>query len=621
MCGITGVLSKKNTSNPIEIIKKMTSVITHRGPNAEGFFVDNQIAFGHRRLSIIDLSDIANQPMSDYSERFTIVFNGEIYNFQEIKQQLDYPFITNGDTEVILAAYKKWGKDCLSYFNGMFAFAIWDKEEQSLFLARDRMAVKPLYFYQDNDTFLFASELRSILASGLVPKEINSKGIVDYLSYQSVHAPNTIIKNIFQLKGGQYAIFQNDVLSISTYWSLLNPTTHYSISTYEQAKTQVKQKLSKSIDLRMISDVPLGVFLSGGIDSGIITGIMSEKSSQPINTITVGFNEKEFDESEHALIVAEKFKTAHKSIILKPSDYLDKLPQILDSFDTPSSDGTNTYIVSMIAQQLGITVVQSGLGGDELFAGYPLFKQITLLKNKSWIWKIPAILRNSILGFRQSTRIRNKIKVLFETDNSLSNIYSNMRRVMSQETLGYLLAEEQQRTIGYNWVKEEIEQSADKLKRMSLLSQISYCEMVSYTQSVLLKDSDQMSMANSIELREPFFDYELVELALQIPDKFKVANLPKQLLIDSLEGILPKEIIEKKKQTFTFPFEVWLKNELKQLCEQNLKTLANYPTVFKIDAVMDYWQRFLNDDQSILWSEIWSLMILGHWLKQNEIKC
>ncbi len=619
MCGIAGTLSFNNTNKDLShITNVMSQKLAHRGPNAMGFYEEPEISLGHRRLSIIDLNEVANQPMTDHTKRYTIVFNGEIYNFKDIKQKLDYPFITNGDTEVLLAAYITWGAKCLEHLNGMFAFAIWDSLKKELFLARDRMAVKPIYYFKNDEYFIFASELTAILATGIPPKKLSKPGLIDYLAYQSVHAPNTIIENIFQLCGGEYAVLSKDTFTKSTYWDLLNPSKKIEVLSYKQAQDLVKVQLAKSIKLRMVSDVPVGVFLSGGIDSGTITALASQNSNQPINTVTIGFDDKTFDESYYAKITAEKFKTNHTNFTLLPNDFLNQLPNIVDSLYSPSSDGPNTYMASMVAKKLGLTVIQSGLGGDELFAGYPLFKQIKFLLKNKWIWLTPKFLYK-ILGEKISARQAAKFEHVISNKHDLANIYSNFRQIMTKATMSKILSDNMENALSYDWVIEKITSKKQALSQLPFYSQISYCELVSYTQSVLLKDSDQMSMANSIELREPFFDYELIELLLQIPDKYKPTSSVKKLLVDSLNNLLPTAITNKKKQTFTFPWEQWLKNELKKFCDESITICYNYPEYFNKNSLSDYYNDFQNGNTAISWSEIWALVVLGRWLKKNDI--
>ena len=352
----------------------MTDAIAHRGPNAEGHYVDESVALGHRRLSIIDLSPEANQPFFDSTGRYAMVFNGEVYNFMDIRHQLaDYPFRTNCDTEVVLAAYIRWGEACLSRFYGMFAFAVWDKQEQRLFVVRDRLGIKPLYFYQDEKKFLFASEIRPLLASGLVAKKLDQEGLYDYFNYQTVHAPRTIVEGVFQLNPGEYAILKNGTFTKKTYWKLAPDQPDIVEGSYGEVKKQVRRLMLESVERRLVSDVPLGAFLSGGIDSTAVVALMAEVADQAVDTFSVVFEEPQFDESEYSELVARRFNTRHHPMLLKPQDFLNALPNALMAMDSPSGDAINTYVVSKVTKEAGVTVALSGLGGDELFAGYPLF--------------------------------------------------------------------------------------------------------------------------------------------------------------------------------------------------------------------------------------------------------
>ena len=325
MCGITGILnigSKKEIGKPI---KNMTDALAHRGPDSDGFYIEEgRVALGHRRLSIIDLSTSANQPFFDDSNRYVLIFNGEIYNYLEVKPLLpEYPFKTTSDTEVILAAYIKWGKDCLQYLNGMFALAIWDKIEQTLFVARDRLGVKPFYYYHDTEHFVFASEMRSLLASGFVPRQLDKYALHDYLMFQTVYAPYSILKNVFQLMPGEYAFVSTKGIQKDYYWKLETPPTPQTdVHDRKTVEHTVRDLLSASVERRMISDVPLGGFLSGGIDSSAVVALMAQSSERPIDTFTVTFGEKKFDESKYANIIAKKFNTHHTEIHLNPKGLL-----------------------------------------------------------------------------------------------------------------------------------------------------------------------------------------------------------------------------------------------------------------------------------------------------------
>src|SRR6186713_1391128 len=352
MCGIAGIIKFDGSQAEDSPIRKMTNAMSHRGPDADGFFVEGQAALGHRRLSIIDLSSAANQPFSDNSGRYVMVFNGEMYNYAEVKALLpDYAFKTTSDTEALIAAYAKWGPDCIGYFRGMFAFVIWDRQEKEAFIARDRMGVKPMYYFLDKDKLLFASETRSILASGMVERKINHAALADYFRYQSVSYPLSIIAGIHQLEAGSWMKIRNGKAERRVYWNVTNAPVHFDFSDEKKVQQKIRELLLTSVTRRLVSDVPVGAFLSGGIDSSAVVGLMAETSASRPNTFNISFDEKEFDESHYAEIVAKKFNTDHTRILLKPSAFLDELQNALDSMDTPSGDGINTYVVSKVIRQ------------------------------------------------------------------------------------------------------------------------------------------------------------------------------------------------------------------------------------------------------------------------------
>ncbi|HEV8590952.1 MAG TPA: asparagine synthase (glutamine-hydrolyzing), partial [Pyrinomonadaceae bacterium] len=515
MCGIAGIVGLEDKERASGKIKRMAESLSHRGPNAEGFFIDEGVALGHRRLSIIDLSETANQPLFDSTDRYAVILNGEIYNYKEAKQTFtDYPFRTESDTEVILAAYIKHGADCLSLLNGMFAFAIWDNECKELFVARDRLGVKPLYYSITTDgAFVFASEIRAILDSDLVPRELNEHAVSEYLMYQSVYAPQTIVKNIFQLPAGSFGVFGNSEFRIRSYWQIEKNRTNEEFKDEKAVKAKVKDLLLGSIERRMISDVRLGAFLSGGIDSSAVVALMSAVSEQPVDTFSVTFDEKEFDESRYSNLIAKKFNTRHTSVYLSPNDFLDELPNALRATDSPSGDGLNTYIVAKATKRSGITVALSGLGGDELFAGYPYF--FNWLKTRNGVLPmIPAFVRKPIgmaLANSSKSRYQRIAEILKADELSLSETYPMFRQVMSQRSAHSLYHNGK----GNLAIQELLLEKREDIDSFPLLSQISIAELIGYTQNVLLKDTDQFGMASALEIREPFFDYHLVEYVLQ----------------------------------------------------------------------------------------------------------
>lgn len=619
MCGIAGIYFFKKSQGDRSAIKRMTDAMQHRGPDADGFYTDEHVALGHRRLSIIDLSTAANQPFTDHSGRYRIIFNGEIYNYIELKAQIgEYPYRTTSDTEALVAAYEKWGAGCLPRLKGMFVFIIWDAQEKTLFIARDRMGVKPFYYYYDNNYFIFASELRSILASGQVPKKANVSAIKEFLSYQSVGANASAIENVLQLDAGSYCIIRGDKIEFKKYWDITCPRhTDFDFNDQKAVQRKIKELLFESVKRRLVSDVPLGAFLSGGIDSSAVVALMAQAGSGNPNTFTIGFEEKDFDESPYAEIISKKYNTRHNKIFLKPQVFLEELTDALNAMDTPSGDGVNTYVVSKAIKQSGLTVALSGVGGDELFAGYPFFKKFLQLKKYQDAWPATKILRQAAAALAGSSSRGARMRSLLRAPEcSIRHFYPEFRTIISAEHLKKFT----------NWGSDEptllhqqLQKLPPSLETFPLLSQVSIAEYMGYTQHTLLKDTDQMSMAVSLEVREPFFDHELVEFVLAIPDSLKFPNYPKQLLVESLEGMLPDEIVHRKKQGFLFPWSVWMKNELRSFCEARLQAIAQRDFIQK-DNLIKYWERFLKNDSSVRWMEIWLFVILEYWMEKNGIE-
>ncbi|GAA4406053.1 asparagine synthase (glutamine-hydrolyzing) [Nibrella viscosa] len=560
--------------------------------------------------------------MFDSSMRYALIFNGEIYNYREIRAQLeaDYVFRTQSDSEVILAAFIRWGEHCIGYLNGIFAFAIYDTVAQRLFLCRDRLGVKPLYYYHDDQVFLFASEVRSLLKSGAFSKRLSLVGLADYLAYQSVHEPRTIVEGVYQVASGCYAwvdVVQHTV-ALHTYWSLrmFRPALDQSLPEVER---QVADLVTKAVERQMVSDVPIGAFLSGGIDSSIIVGLMARCTDQPVNTVNLSFQEDQYDESEYAVLASRRFNTRHHTITLSAQQLHDELPTVLKSIDRPSSDGINTYMVSKYTKETGLTVALSGLGGDELFAGYPSFRYYYDLFGSGLFWHTPRLVRQLAghsLNLVASYRLEKLKTVLSSKRRTIGDIYPPFRRLFKDPQIRELTGVANQPDFAVTYLAA----GAEELSQMPVLSQFSVAEIATYTESVLLKDSDQMSMANALELRVPFFDHELVDYALSIPDDYKYPTRPKQLLVDSLKEILPEAIRSRPKRGFELPWNYWLKNELKGFCRQRLKGLGQ-TRYFQAGAIDTLWENFLKGDKRVIWSQIWALVVLAEWLSNNEIEC
>lgn len=605
MCGINGIFSfNKPLDNAESLLQKMNDSIAHRGPDADGIFVDTNIALGHRRLSIIDVSNFANQPMFGLN-RYSLVFNGEIYNFKTLKSQLNYDFETNSDSEVIIAAYHKWGKECVKHFNGMFAFAIWDNHKEELFIARDRVGIKPLYFYKDDNQFIFSSQIKGILASGKVKCELNSSELSNYLKFQTIYAPNTILKNIFLLEAGTTLILNSSGIKKEKYWTSEKDISEINDDNYSETKNKVNSLLTSAVERRMVSDVPFGAFLSGGIDSTLMVALMSKVSKSPINTFNISFAEKEFSEAKYAEAVANKYKTNHTEINLTPNDLLNDIETAINFMDSPSADGINTFVVSKHTRKHGVKMAISGLGGDELFAGYPQFKQMNFLNRIKHLDKIPHSLRSTISKVITSKTSKSEIQKvsnwLGANTWDMQSLYPTFRQQSTEADISKIINSKPEGILSYH-------------DGSTLLNNMSVNEINTYLQHVLLRDSDQMSMASALEVRVPFMDHELIDYVLTIPDKYKYPSTQKKLLVESFPDILTPEITNRKKMGFVFPWDKWLKNELKEFVEINLEELKNHEE-FSSDGIENLWMRFLSGDKSVYWTQIWGLVVLGKWLK------
>lgn len=614
MCGIAGIADFEKRSEIRTATSRMTAALSHRGPDASGLWTEGQVvALGHRRLSIIDLSEAANQPMTDASGRYVIVFNGELYNFKEVRTRLAaYPFRTHSDTEVLLAAYISWGEDCLAAFNGMFAFAIWDKVEQKLFMARDRLGIKPFYYAQQEGRFLFASEMRALLASGLVEKKLSARGLASYFSFQTVHPPHTIVENISQLRPGELAVWQNGALRKHQYWKPA-PKEGRTSDDYETTKKQVRRLLTAAVERRLVSDVPLGAFLSGGIDSSAVVALMAEVSEQPISTFSIVFDEKRFDESEFSQLIARRYNTRHHPILLKPEDFLASLPEALAAMDAPSGDAVNTYVVSKYTKQAGITVALSGLGGDELFMGYPFYDQCLRIKNNPVLWSMPRFVRKGLAAasgvFLKSHQQAKFAEMAAAPKASIQNIYPTFRKILTAAEIRAL-------GLGAPPICDLGEQLAG-MNGASEYSQLTIADIACYTQDVLLRDTDQMSMAHALEVRVPFFDHELIEYILGVPDAMKFdPSYPKKLLVESLKPLIPYEIVFRRKKGFNLPWKVWMKTELRSFCEEKLKNLRQR-NLINMEVAERLWHTFLAGKNDQLWSRIWVFVVLEKWLEET----
>jgi asparagine synthase (glutamine-hydrolysing) len=479
------------------------------------------------------------------------------------------------------------------------------------------MGVKPLYFYQNNEEFIFASEIRAILNVMPGNKILDHDAIAEFFRYQSIGFPFSGVREICQMEAGSWMYVQGSVFRVEHYWDATSKREDCFLTDKKQVEQRVKALMIQSVKRRMVSDVPVAAFLSGGIDSSAVVGLMVESGYSSPKTFSVSFDESEFDESIYAETVAKKFNTDHNVIRLKPEIMLEELTHALDAMDIPTGDGINNYVVSKAVHQRGIRVALSGVGGDELFGGYPIFLNYLRLRQKNWIWNTPRFLRQIAGLFIGSGSKKDRIRQMVGLSSSgIENMYPVFRQILSPAILQKITRLSVSKEYGLS------HQLYSKRKELSLLpffSQVTAAEFLGYTQNTLLKDADQMSMAHSLEIREPFFDQDLVEFMMSVPDKYKFPVYPKSLLVESLKPLLPDSIVFRKKQGFVLPWEHWLRNELRSFCELRIKKMSQRDFINE-KKLWSFWQSFLKGDEKIRWLELWLFVVLEYWMEKNGIE-
>jgi asparagine synthase (glutamine-hydrolysing) len=616
MCGISGTIGLiGNTA--IEAVTAMNNAQLHRGPDGGGVWQHNAVCLGHRRLSIIDISANGHQPMLCTNGRYAIVFNGEIYNFKTLKNELvsqvpSLQFKSDTDTEVLLYAYQYWGESMLQKLEGMFAFAIYDTQTQVTFIARDRFGVKPFYYLKTPQGIVFASEIRALLASGYSNRKLNYKQLATYTQYQTVYDPHTLVDDVMSLEAAHCIIIGNGEVQIKKYYDVANSVKIECEHDAKQIESNVLKLLTQSVQKRLVSDVPLGAFLSGGIDSSAVVALMRKASAGNINTFSVVFNEEKYSEEKYAQLIANKFETKHTVIRLTPNDFKNDLPTAVNSMDSPSGDGPNTYVVSKATKEAGITVALSGIGGDELFAGYDVFKRYIKMQSFKDLWLLPTPLMKAagtLINKAKPSVATAKLKdVMSQPVFNINTFYAHTRSLFSTDALNTMM---ENSTI--------LLPTLPVLKSNYKLSEITLAEQQFYLQHTLLRDTDQMSMAASLEVREPFLDHNLIDYVLSINDFNKYPHTPKKLLVNAMGSLLPTEIVNRPKMGFSLPWNTWMRNELKSYCEERLQQL-NTIKAFKPNAVLNNWEQFLQNNPYNTWSRQWHLVVLSNWITENDIK-
>jgi asparagine synthase (glutamine-hydrolysing) len=656
MCGIAGILDI-NSAPEKGLIERMCRIMTHRGPDGEGYHISGPVALGHRRLSIIDLEG-GKQPLCNEDGTVWITFNGEIYNFQELRDDLaakGHRFATRSDTEAIVHAYEEYGERCVERLRGMFAFAVWDSRAGRLFIARDRLGKKPVYYCHKGGRFLFASEIKAILQDEGVKRELDPKALADYLTYHYIPFPETIFRGIRKLEPGhvmtvrvvqdvrnvrngqevknvriEQAERSNKVtseviehperleLSIQQYWDI-KYEPDYSLSENDWVEA-LREKLREAVRIRLISEVPLGAFLSGGIDSSTVVALMSQVQSTPVKTFSIGFKEEDFSELKYARQVAGKFGTEHHEFVVEP-DAMEVLPRLAWEFDEPFADSSAipTYYVSRIAREQ-VTVILSGDGGDETFAGY---RRYGWAQDMSKYDSIPVPLKKAFFGLpasllpdgvRGKGTLKHLSKGAFERYAGLNTFGEPpyLEKVLSRDILSAVRRTYAGRLPDYS----PMESYYKSCTASDYLTRIQYVDTKLYLSEDILTKVDRASMFCSLETRAPLLDHEVVELAARMPSSFKLrSGETKYILKKAMEGILPDDILYRRKMGFGVPLIHWFKKDLTEYARDLLLSKqARERGLFNakhVETVLDTHQKKGRD----LSARIWALLFFEQWAK------
>ena len=614
MCGIAGILNiDRAAAAPADVLEQMLLSIYHRGPDEDGRLVDGELAMGMRRLSIIDLAD-GQQPIFDERGRYAVVFNGEIYNYRELRQDLlsrGHQFKTHSDTEVIVHLYEELGPECLQQLRGMFGIAVWDTRERSLFIARDRMGIKPLYYTVKNNSLIFASEIKALLVHPAVQASLDLQGLSNYLSLKYVPGPGTLFEDIHSLPPGHYLRVTAGHLQVERYWdiSFAKPDNPKSEAEYIDQATEL---IRESVRLRLRSDVPFGAFLSGGVDSSTIVVMMAEQMSEPVKTFSVGFGEG--DELPYARLVADRFGCEHHTLQITAADFIDHAETVLWHMDQPIADQATvaTLMVSKLARQ-HVKMVLTGEGGDELFAGYARYSGERL---SPWTRGLPHFARNALRsGARRLPGMRRgKLALHALTTADEAARYANWFPMFNDETKRQLLSEpmrDYRAGAGPLFAKHLAQCDARQP-----LDRMLYVDSKLWLPDFLLLRGDKLTMANSLEARLPLLDHRLVEFAAALPTKYKLHKGNRKYLLKRVaERMLPREIIHRKKQGFPIPIDRWLRHEARPLMRDmlscdSLQRRGLFEPAF-VEQLMQQHESGFADNTT----ELWGLVSFEMWMR------
>lgn len=624
MCGICGKINLEGSPVDEPLLRRMTSALTHRGPDDEGVYLKQNVGLGHKRLSIIDLSEHAHQPMCNEDGKVWIVFNGEIYNFPDLRDDLikrGHSFRSKSDTETIIHLYEEHGVECLTHLRGMFAFAVWDERDQTLFLARDRIGKKPLFYYCDDKTFLFGSEIKAIIADRNILRMPDYTAIHHYLTFQDVPSPWTAFEGIRKLPPAHYMLLKNGKTEIKRYWKLSYLPKH-SLG-FDDLKNEIIERLKEAVKIRLISDVPLGAFLSGGIDSSAVVALMSGIMNEPVKTFSIGFKEQAYDELKYARMIAEKYNTDHTEFIVEPNA-LDVLPKLVWHYNEPFADSSAipTYYVSKLARE-HVKVILNGDGGDENFAGYgryaanefsrmiQKFFPVSFAKmllpivmmfphggdQDNFFWRVKRFLQEYI----RSPELRNAGWLCNFTTEMKAEMYTQdfSKKVSAADSFDIMM------------------DKYTEAEAASFIDKTLYADVMMYLPDALLVKVDVASMANSLEARSPFLDHQFMEFVAGIPAELKLRGRgTKYILKQAFSGILPHTVIYRPKMGFGVPIDHWFRNELKGMAYDILLGRGSIERGYFKKKIV---KKILDEHVSGKWNwqnHIYNLLMLELWHRE-----
>ena len=622
MCGIAGVVYR-DRNHPVDrdLIARMTGAMVHRGPDADGFHLTGGAGLGHRRLSIIDLAG-GDQPIFNEDRSKAVVLNGEIYNFQELRARLEakgHIFATRSDTEVIVHAYEEYGVDCVSELRGMFAFALWDETARRLLLARDRVGKKPLYYTHDTERISFASELKALLQDPGLKRSINLEALDDYLSLGHIQAPHTIFQGIAQLPPASYLVWERGRAWVAEYWDV--PQGGVIRRSEAETLEAFAEVFHDAVRVRMIADVPLGAFLSGGVDSSAVVEAMSRLSPHPVKTTSVGFVERAFSELDHARAVSELIRSDHREIVVKP-DAMEILPKLVWHLDEPFADSSAlpTYYVSKAARER-VTVALSGDGGDEVFAGYQRRYGLNRLESRLRRW-LPSGVRAGLLGplgsiWPKASWLPRPLRAGYVLQNlatTFERAYFADLSIFRPDEKAALVSPELKAELDGRDPFNRFARHFERVRGLDPLSRLLYVDLKTWLANDILVKVDRMSMANSLEVRSPLLDHKVIEFAATVaPDLKYRGSISKYLLKKYLESRVPRSVIYRQKQGFEIPVAKWLREDLREMASDLLLSqrslMRGYLRPEQIHTLWQQHQRNTRDHSA----KLWALMMLELW--------